>query len=414
MISVIIPVYNCEKFINRCVESVLKQSYKEFELILVNDGSTDSSGEICEELKSHDDRIHVIHKVNGGVSSARNAGLNIAQGEYIAFIDADDWVDSNYLSALIKPMLFDNDLDIVIMPSVDEPLSAMLVLEKIESNYVEKKDAMLALFKQEIDGIWAVWSKLYRKRLFLELRFNESLCYGEDLVINIDLFFKSIKIYYLPIQAYHYFHGNLESINQNSTNIDKWIEFLKALAQKIDYMQIDGEGCLRESYCLLILRFYRLTIELIIFYENNYVAKLQYLYDSIGNLLPMIFDIIPQTHLTKLENKLQGSYEDCLSMINAIYSNSGDCLYIYGTGKKGSRIASVFAEKGIQFRAYIISDGYNIKKSHNTRHPVLYLSEFLSSVNPADVSIYLALKGEFAEEVLQMLDVYKFKNIFYL
>ena len=96
-ISVIVPVYNAEKTLRRCVDSILAQTFEDFELILINDGSKDQSGDICDEYAAKDSRVKTIHKTNGGVSSARNAGLRIAQGEYIAFIDSDDYIDNDYL-----------------------------------------------------------------------------------------------------------------------------------------------------------------------------------------------------------------------------------------------------------------------------------------------------------------------------
>ena len=92
MISIIVPIYNVEPYLHRCVDSLSKQSYEDFELILVDDGSPDNCGTLCEEYAAQDDRVRVIHKPNGGLSDARNAGMEIAQGEYIAFVDSDDWV----------------------------------------------------------------------------------------------------------------------------------------------------------------------------------------------------------------------------------------------------------------------------------------------------------------------------------
>ena len=93
MISIIVPVYNAEKYLNRCIDSILKQTFTDLEIILVDDGSTDDSLKICEEYQKQDDRIIVIHKDNGGSTSARKAGVRIAKGAYIAFVDSDDWID---------------------------------------------------------------------------------------------------------------------------------------------------------------------------------------------------------------------------------------------------------------------------------------------------------------------------------
>ena len=99
-ISVIVPIYNVEPYLHRCVDSLLLQTYQDFELILIDDGSTDNCGMICDEYAALDDRIRVIHKLNGGLSDARNVGLEIATGEYIAFVDSDDWVARDYLECL--------------------------------------------------------------------------------------------------------------------------------------------------------------------------------------------------------------------------------------------------------------------------------------------------------------------------
>lgn len=112
MISVIIPVYNAEKYLHKCIDSVLSQSYQDFELILVNDGSKDLSGSICDEYARKDERVKVFHKENGGVSTARNIGIDNATGDYICFVDSDDWIESNCLEVLHKTVLSEN-LDIL-------------------------------------------------------------------------------------------------------------------------------------------------------------------------------------------------------------------------------------------------------------------------------------------------------------
>ena len=104
MISVIVPIYNVEPYLRRCVDSLLGQTYADFEVILVDDGSPDNCGAICDMYEARDDRVRVIHKPNGGLSDARNAGLEIARGEYIAFVDSDDWVTPDYLERMLEAM----------------------------------------------------------------------------------------------------------------------------------------------------------------------------------------------------------------------------------------------------------------------------------------------------------------------
>ena len=113
MISIIIPVYNVKLYLDNCIQSVIQQSYTDFECILVDDGSTDGSSEICDQWAEKDNRIIIVHQPNGGVSSARNKGLEQAKGEYICFIDSDDWVDVDYLSAMINN-LKEKETDLII------------------------------------------------------------------------------------------------------------------------------------------------------------------------------------------------------------------------------------------------------------------------------------------------------------
>ena len=105
LISVIVPVYNVESYLNRCIESLVRQTYKYLEIILVDDGSLDGCPHICDKWSERDNRIHVIHKTNGGLSSARNAGLKVAKGEYIAFLDSDDWIHTKFIEHLYLSLI---------------------------------------------------------------------------------------------------------------------------------------------------------------------------------------------------------------------------------------------------------------------------------------------------------------------
>ena len=113
-ISVIVPVYNVEDYLPRCIDSILAQDYEDFELLLIDDGSTDKGGHICDGYAKHDVRVRVFHKENGGVSSARNLGLDNAVGEFVAFVDSDDYVESAYLSDLVSDMTREFGTDLVI------------------------------------------------------------------------------------------------------------------------------------------------------------------------------------------------------------------------------------------------------------------------------------------------------------
>lgn len=175
-VSVIVPVYKAEKYLRKCLDSLLAQTFKDFELLLIDDGSPDKSGAICDEYARRDTRIHVFHKKNGGVSSARNMGLDHAQGEWIAFVDADDWVDKSFLDVLGEtPHL--NHIDIIHFG---------VQMENTNGNVTKQYDFSAnrlipteELFKK---GVFSscTFTYFFKASLIGEIRFNEHLRYSED------------------------------------------------------------------------------------------------------------------------------------------------------------------------------------------------------------------------------------------
>mgnify|MGYP003290941701 CR=1 FL=1 len=175
MISVIVPVYNMEKYLEKCVRSILNQDYKDIELILVDDGSKDSSPQMCDEFARQDERIKVIHKPNGGQGSARNMALDIAQGEYISFIDSDDWIELDMYTNLVG-LLEETGADIAICEDANnEEDGTVKKNHRVTGTLVMTKDEA---FSHRFDGSDIVTdspcNKLYRKELFNDLRFPEN------------------------------------------------------------------------------------------------------------------------------------------------------------------------------------------------------------------------------------------------
>lgn len=206
MISVIVPVYNVEQYLCRCIDSILNQTYHDMEIILVDDGSTDTSGSICDNYANLDSRVRVLHKSNNGLSSARNAGLNIAIGEYIAFIDSDDSIDECFFSVLIKTI---NDFNSDIVECnrsdiYDNNMPNNLNEIDFEPTLFNREDAMSELidnhfFKQ------TVWNKLYTKKSIGDLRFEEGKIH-EDEFFTWQVFCKNDKFVKINAPLYHYYH----------------------------------------------------------------------------------------------------------------------------------------------------------------------------------------------------------------
>lgn len=204
-ISVIVPIYKVEKYLNRCVDSILNQSYKNIEVILVDDGSPDNCGKICDEYLLKDNRIRVIHKENGGLSSARNAGLEIATGEYIGFVDSDDWIEPKMYETLIEnaikynaeisvggvvDLLEENDNYTIIKSTFDE---------KIDVQVLNNEEAMKKFFL----GSWSAWDKIYKRKVHEKIRFPEGMI-NEDEAIAMKILDNSEKIVYTNEVFYNY------------------------------------------------------------------------------------------------------------------------------------------------------------------------------------------------------------------
>lgn len=216
-VSVIIPVYKAEKYLNRCLESLVNQTLREIEIILVDDGSPDNSGKICDEYAKIDNRVKVIHKENSGVSSARNVGLENATGEYIAFVDADDYVELNAYEELYSKAK-KTDADAVICDYT-------LILGNRKNCLCQtkcKKDSAIYLtniLQGRLTG--SICNKLIKASLFRQfsLCFDEDLVYCEDKLLLIKLLLKNIKIEYVQKSFYNYVNTPTSLTHQDINKI---------------------------------------------------------------------------------------------------------------------------------------------------------------------------------------------------
>ena len=202
IISIIVPIYNVGKYLPKCIESILNQTFKNFELILVNDGSTDNSGVVCDDYAKKDTRIKIIHKSNGGVSSARNAGLYVAKGEYIGFVDPDDYIDKNMYEKLYR-LCIDNNSDIAIC-RFNREINGKIQNKESTEEIIELNNmvAMNELFKGNLYR-FSLCNKLFSKKCFNDVLFPEERIH-EDLSTTYKLFANSKKAVYINYCGYIY------------------------------------------------------------------------------------------------------------------------------------------------------------------------------------------------------------------
>lgn len=217
-VSIIIPVYNAEMFLKDCVDSIINQTYEDIEILLINDGSTDKTGNMCEEYAKKDQRIVVIHKENGGVSSARNVGINKSSGNYIMFVDSDDWIENDTIHFLVN-IQEKNDYDIIMFGAYHENLVLNTIQKSncksriLDYNSEVKKILPILIKTEQINPLW---NKMYRSDIIKtnNITFEETINIAEDALFNYRFFLKINTCYILDECFYHYMIRNIESLTQ--------------------------------------------------------------------------------------------------------------------------------------------------------------------------------------------------------
>lgn len=227
-ISVIVPVYNVEKYLPRCIDSILSQTFTDFELLLIDDGSPDNCGKICDEYAAKDSRVRVFHKPNGGVSSARNLGLDKACGEWITFIDSDDYVDSDHFWNYMGVVELDSDVVIMGRKVIDE---RGVPSGKIEPSVLDSKThlygtrgvvhEMVPMFNL----FYTTWNASYRKELLQKyhIRFDENVSWGEDTIFSFQYLVRCNRIQIVSKSSYFYIKNNENASNRYHKDLDKGV-----------------------------------------------------------------------------------------------------------------------------------------------------------------------------------------------
>ncbi len=268
-ISVIVPIYNVEPYLEKCIDSILNQTYQNLEIILVDDGSPDKCPAICDEYAKKDARIKVIHKENGGLSSARNAGLDVATGEYIAFVDSDDYLHEKTYEKLLCRLLADNaDMalcDIYFVNEKDEELNI---------NTISLKDSVWRehIFWQELYGVnytacVVAWNKLYKAEIFQKLRYPIGKIHEDEFVIH-QIVNNCARISVLNEKLYYYLQRGDSIVGQSYTL--QRMDVVEGLLARALYFYHKGEQrlselCLKRIVGCFLVAYKRLDFKL----KNN-------------------------------------------------------------------------------------------------------------------------------------------------
>lgn len=211
LISVIVPIYNADRFFTRCCDSIINQSYKNIELILVNDGSTDNSGALCDEYAKKDSRVVVIHKKNQGVSEARNSALNIAKGDYIHCVDADDWIEADIYTKVSDIINENGNLDVIKFEAYNSRHQIINKSPYVGYYSAESLDEIKLAYigSEKFGGLFLMgvpWMYIINRRLIVDnqIRFNKNLRRCEDRLFIITSIFHSSNIFFSEDAFYHY------------------------------------------------------------------------------------------------------------------------------------------------------------------------------------------------------------------
>lgn len=290
MISVIVPVYNVEQTINKCLDSIIVQSYRNLEIILVNDGSTDRSGEICFEYSTKDSRIVLINKKNGGLSSARNAALDVMKGDYVAFVDSDDWIEPTFLGTLYNDAQKYN-CDIVIGYTFNIDQSGKKWRPYPASNCLLTEEEGLKCnigIGYPCDDV--VWNKLYKAKLFHTIRFPEGRIH-EDTFIMARLMSMARRVYFDSSVSYYYLQRensiihNKESFGKSDIDkVDAYADVFSFIKSEFpEYVQLIGNkyvNCVITTLCRMNINNYSNAKEEHDRILNEYLEKRQYFKES--------------------------------------------------------------------------------------------------------------------------------------
>ncbi len=256
-ISIVVPVYKVERYLKRCIDSILAQTVIDYELILVDDGSPDNSGKMCDDYAERDSRIHVIHQENGGLSAARNTGiewsLKNSNSDWITFVDSDDWIHPQYLDALLTCATKYNCLIVIAKMLITEHEIEHSSINDDVYSIMRTEDA----FKDQKLGATAAWGRLYRKELFREIRFPVGKLH-EDRYTTYKLYFRFKTVGVVNVPLYYYF-VNPEGIVHSPWTPRK-MDNLEAAEQQMEFFHKTGN---KEMYLFIVEDYIKLCINAI-------------------------------------------------------------------------------------------------------------------------------------------------------
>lgn len=309
-VSIIVPIYNVEKYLNRCVDSLINQTYRNLEIILVNDGSPDNSPEMCDKYAVNDSRIKVIHKENGGLSDARNAGIDIATGKYIMFIDSDDYAELDMVESAVMAIKKD-DSDVALWgyfaDFVDQNEKHVQSITYPGLNGVlDSSEKQFVLSNELINLMGYTWNKLYKNEIIQKnnYRFQEDLSLVEDITFNSEIFKDNHSINFIEKQLIHYMQRPRETLGgkfyENQFELkQEAMEKVREMLSSLKYNDVEIENIINEILFDTLKTINRLLSQNKIISVEEKSIYLSKLYEN-----EKVIEVLKKVHLCTFKDRI--------------------------------------------------------------------------------------------------------------
>lgn len=378
-LSIIVPVYNVEAYLHRCLESLSHVTFSDREIILVDDGSTDSSGFICDLFQKNNKRVKVIHQENKGVVVARLAGVKVAEGEFVSFVDSDDWIDKDLFNSFVQKMEREKDVDICIGGVTrDFNKEKRTVLFAGPDRYYAADEAMHAMVFKETCH-WFLVGKVYRKELFANLNVNAEAKVYEDLDMTWEIMKRVNRVWYSSYSFYHYYINSTGVTKSKvQTNYPSWRVFGRIIAEPVQ-----DEAMMQRLFDGYIKVFMRHTFEAYFMQIEKWRTIVNCYFNTLRQDLRQVSrrpSFLPQKTFTRIISSSHSCvmfYQDLISDLQDKLICANEChgqLFLYGSGVLAEYVSEIAKRCELDISAYVVSDG-QAKTEMFLGKPVYYLSE---------------------------------------
>lgn len=407
LVSVVVTAYNVGRYIEKAIHSLIGQTYEKMEIVIVNDGSIDDTKDICHELARKDKRIKLINKANEGLPMARGTGVTVARGEYVCFVDGDDWVGEQYISSLVGGLDICADADVVVGEYViDENDSVRKLFEQREPMMLNRGDALLEMFKGKYFN-WTTVAKLYRKNLLsTNVDWKKINSYGEDTATNWSIFNRANKVVYVPAENYHYVmrHDSMMHLSFSLGKM-KYIDlYEKIFLGSSNALKNIIANMLIDSAVSYLFDFVRSDEQSAYEYDKYYGKLRKYVYEyniAVPEKLFFKYSLLSKTleqSRKKWQSVLDNVKNGYFNLREKLSKDKGE-VYIYGTGKASEYISDLMIKQHLAIKGYLVSR----KKTDKFRGmPVYEFSEMINSNK--NFGIVLGLGQKNAHSVMRQIE----------